>query len=112
MIHSTPHSQQDLAQTFAALGDPIRMTLVLRLLDGEGLSLSDLSKGISITRQAVRKHLETLTRANLISSRKVGRETIFNLEKDQFDTAGEFLNGVAAKWDDALWRLKDQMERQ
>jgi len=57
------------APVFAALGDPTRLRLVSRLARGEPLTISQLTEGERVTRQAISKHLEVLSSAGLVSDR-------------------------------------------
>lgn len=57
---SAPNGARQLrghAPVFAALGDVTRLALVERLASGGRLSITELSGGARITRQAVTKHL-------------------------------------------------------
>ncbi|MCY0095676.1 ArsR/SmtB family transcription factor [Hoeflea ulvae] len=96
----------DLAMTFSALGDPRRIAIVERLYGDGALSVSVLCEGMDISRQAVSKHLKTLADAQLVSSEKSGRETLYSLEKRKLVQANAFLAQVGEKWDGALDRLK------
>lgn len=59
---------------FRALGDASRRQLLDRLHDNNGQTLTELFQGFGMTRQAVTKHLSILQSANLISTRRQGRE--------------------------------------
>jgi DNA-binding transcriptional ArsR family regulator len=59
---------------FRALADASRRQLLDRLHAKSGQSLGDLCEGLNMTRQAVAKHLAILEGANLVSSRRHGRE--------------------------------------
>ena len=59
---------------FAALADETRRELLDRLRKRNGQSLAQLAKGLKMSRQAVTKHLVILEDADLILTRKVGRE--------------------------------------
>jgi DNA-binding transcriptional ArsR family regulator len=59
---------------FRALADASRRQLLDRLHAKNGQSLSNLCEGLNMTRQAVAKHLVILEGANLVSSRRCGRE--------------------------------------
>src|ERR1700733_5245908 len=48
------------APVFAALGDQTRLSLVVKLLDGPPRSISQLTAGTRLSRQAVTKHLRVL----------------------------------------------------
>lgn len=104
------HQQHELADAFAALGDPRRLAIVARLQGEESLSISSLCDGMSVSRQAVSKHLKILSRAQLVSSRKQGREMRYSLELPRLKDANEFLVEVGSKWDRVLERLKSHVE--
>lgn len=59
---------------FRALADASRRLLLDRLHRKNGQTLGELCEGLDMTRQAVTKHLAILEAANLVSSRKEGRE--------------------------------------
>lgn len=62
-----------MTDTFVALSDPTRRLLLDRLSEQGGLTLSDLSAELPITRQAVAKHLAVLEAAELVASERDGR---------------------------------------
>lgn len=62
-----------MIDTFAALSDPTRRTLLDKLSASGGLTLSELGEGLPMTRQAVAKHLAVLEAAELVASRRDGR---------------------------------------
>lgn len=64
---------------FAALADGHRRLLLDRLRADNGRSLAALCDGLTISRQAVTKHLKVLEDANLILTRKQGREKLHYL---------------------------------
>jgi DNA-binding transcriptional ArsR family regulator len=61
---------------FRALADPSRRLLLDRLFAENGRTLSDLCEGLNMTRQAVSKHLRILEEANLIATRRRGRDKL------------------------------------
>lgn len=61
---------------FKALADPSRRRLLDRLHATDGQTLGDLCAGLTMTRQAVAKHLAILEAANLVVSRRKGREKL------------------------------------
>jgi DNA-binding transcriptional ArsR family regulator len=62
-----------MTDTFVALSDPTRRLLLDRLSEEGGLTLSDLSEDLPMTRQAVAKHLAVLESAELVASERDGR---------------------------------------
>ena len=59
---------------FRALADASRRALLDRLHVRNGQTLNDLCSGLDMTRQAVSKHLALLEDANLVTTRREGRE--------------------------------------
>lgn len=104
-------SKPDPAPVFAALGDPMRLALVIKLSGGGERSIATLAAGSGVTRQAVSKHLHVLADAGLVRVTRVGRESRFSLRADRLADASRYLDMVAAQWDDALARLKTHAER-
>jgi len=98
------------ARLFAALGDPLRLRLVTRLGDGGPLSITELTSGSRVSRQAVTKHLRVLEGAGLARSRRHGRERRWELDGDELAAAQAQLEKVAAQWDRRLARLKALVE--
>jgi len=100
----------DAAPVFAALGDATRLRL-LRRLSAEGpLSITRLSEGTGVTRQAITRHLDTLEAAGLVRDARRGRERVFALSVKRLEIARQYLDHVAAQWDAAAARLKEFVE--
>ena len=95
---------------FAALGDENRLAIVARLCSHGPLSITRLTAGTSVTRQAVTKHLNVLAGAGLVRDVRHGRERIWELEPDQVEAARSYLNQVTKRWDEALGRLAKFVE--
>jgi DNA-binding transcriptional ArsR family regulator len=98
------------APMFAALGDETRLALVARLSSEGPLSITRLTAGSPVTRQAITKHLNVLATAGLVSDLRRGRERIWELEPDQMEVARAYLEHVSKRWDKALGRLKQFVE--
>jgi DNA-binding transcriptional ArsR family regulator len=64
---------------FRALADPVRRQLLDRLHARSGQTLGELCERYDMTRQAVMKHLAILEQANLVATRKRGREKLHYL---------------------------------
>ncbi|MEA3132844.1 MAG: hypothetical protein QOG17_690 [Gammaproteobacteria bacterium] len=94
------------APVFAALGDETRLRLVATLSDGGAKSIAQLTSGTSLTRQAVTKHLQVLSKAGLARGVKAGRERLWEFEPARLDKARRSLDLIAEQWDQALDRLK------
>lgn len=95
---------------FAALGDDTRLRLVASLSDGVPRSIRELTAATDVTRQAVTKHLQTLSAAGLVTGTKAGREHHWRLEPQQLERARASLEALEQQWDRALHRLKAALE--
>ena len=105
--HASP---ADRASVFAALGDETRLALVGRLCDGTPRSISSLAEGATVSRQAITKHLRVLEGAGVVRSRRVGRESLFELRPEPLDEVRAYLARVSDQWGEALGRLKSFVE--
>lgn len=95
---------------FGALGDAQRMALISRLSRKGPLSVTHLTEGTTITRQAVTKHLRVLEAAGLARSERSGRETVWALNQRPLAKAREHLGLISHQWDHALERLRAFVE--
>lgn len=66
-------------KVFKALADPSRRQLLDRLRRKGGLSLGEMCEKHDMSRQAVTKHLALLEAANLVVTKKQGREKLHYL---------------------------------
>jgi len=66
-------------EVFKALADASRRELLDRLRADNGQTLGDLCARLSMTRQAVSKHLAILEAANLVATVRRGREKLHYL---------------------------------
>lgn len=91
---------------FGALGDASRLRLVALLLDRGPSTATELAGQLSITRQAVAKHLGILADAALVVSCRQGRHVRFGLLPDQLEATADWLARTTAQWDDRLDALE------
>jgi DNA-binding transcriptional ArsR family regulator len=108
--HSRPKAQKTPAAVFAALGDATRLSVLTRLCNGQPQSISRLTAGTKLSRQAVTKHLRVLAHAGVVRNLRVGRENLFELEPQPLAEVRDYLDRIAKEWDDALARLKSHVE--
>ena len=95
---------------FSALGDETRLALVARLCAGGPQSITRLTAGSDVTRQAISKHLDILAGAGLVHGVRRGRERIWELDTDRLDEARGYLEKISKRWDSALSRLRKYVE--
>jgi DNA-binding transcriptional ArsR family regulator len=91
---------------WSAVGDPTRRRLVDQLLRDGGGTATGLSEHLPVSRQAVSKHLDVLTRAGLVHATPLGRERRYRVDDAQLSRAVAQLSSVGATWDARLRRIK------
>ncbi|MGD9965839.1 MAG: ArsR/SmtB family transcription factor [Hyphomonadaceae bacterium] len=96
---------------FRALADRNRRALLDTLVARNGQTLSELSEGRSMSRQAVAKHLGVLEAANLVASVKRGREKLHYLNPAPIHEIGErWISKYEKTRLEALFELKQALE--
>jgi DNA-binding transcriptional ArsR family regulator len=106
----TAAETKDSAPLFAALGDETRLRLVARLSDDGPMSISKLTAGSNLSRQAITKHLRVMDKAGLVHGSRQGRESVWQLEQRRVQRARRYLDLISKRWDVALGRLREFVE--
>ena len=95
---------------FSALGDAVRLKLVVRLCEEGSASISRLTAGTGVTRQAITKHLRVMQSSGLVRSTRRGRERLWQLNQQRLQDARRHLDLISQQWDAALARLRKFVE--
>ena len=70
---------EQLAETFAVLGDPTRLTIVLALLQTE-LRVGEIAQLVGLSESAISHHLRLLRALRLVKTRREGRSIYYSLD--------------------------------
>ncbi len=98
---------------FKALADPTRRSLLDRLFDEDGQTLSALEGALPMTRFGVMKHLRVLEDAGLITTRKQGREKLHFLNAVPIRLIHDrWVSKFAESWVAGLSGLKSELEEE
>lgn len=97
--------EQRLDAAFAALADPTRRAIVTRLCRGEA-TVSELAAPFGIGLPTFLKHIRTLERGGLVSSRKSGRVRTCSLTPGALRGTEDWLRAHIAAWEGRLDRLE------
>ncbi len=97
-----------LSTTFAALSDPTRRAILLRLSRGE-TSVTDLAKPFQMTLPAVTKHLKVLQRAGLITQGRRAQWRPCRLEAKPLREIADWVEQYRRFWDERLDRLENYL---
>jgi DNA-binding transcriptional ArsR family regulator len=98
-------------RVFKALADPTRRFLLDRLFEGDGRTLTELESALEMTRFGVMKHLKVLEEANLVVTRRSGREKLHYLNPVPIRLIGDrWIDKYTERRVSALADLKAQLE--
>ena len=97
-----------LSFTFAALADPTRRAILVRLALGE-MSVNDLAKPFKMSGPAVSKHLKVLERAGLITRGRAAQRRPCRLAPAGLKSADDWLADYRRLWAERLDRLDDYL---
>ena len=110
-LHCTKTSQGQFQPVLALLESRFPLLAMLfKLSGGRPLSISRLTAGTDLSRQAVTKHLRVLANAGIVRNLRVGRESLFEFEPQPIEQARTYLDRISQEWDDALARLRSHLE--
>lgn len=93
-------------EVWLAVADPSRRSLLDLLISKGEATASGLACDVPFTRQAVAKHLGVLERAQLVQSRRHGREVLFSIRAEQLNRAAQRMVRVGTAWDARLRSIK------
>lgn len=93
-----------------AITEPSRRRLIDILLISGEITASKLANELTISRQAISKHMAVLKKAGLIKQKKSGREVRYSIEPMGMNTATQELAAAASQWDSRLLKIKQIAE--
>jgi DNA-binding transcriptional ArsR family regulator len=90
-----------------ALSDPTRRRVFERLRHG-GRAVSDIAKGLPVSRPAVSQHLKVLKEAGLVREERDGTRRIYEIDPKGLGQLRKWLDQF---WDNALDAFKAEVEK-
>jgi len=97
-----------LDSTFAALSDPTRRAILVRLAEGEA-TVNELAAPLPLTLQAVSKHLKVLEQAGLITRRRTAQRRPCRLRAEPLREAVDWLERYQEFWSGSFDRLSTHL---
>ena len=94
-----------LSMTFAALSDPTRRAILVRLADGAA-TVGEIARPFEISLPAISKHLAVLADAGLITRAKEGRIRRCGMRAEPLHGAYDWIRTYRRFWDDRLDSLE------
>ena len=103
----------DHDRVFKALADQTRRLLLDRLFERDGRTLTDLESGLEMTRFGVMKHLRVLEDADVVVTRRSGREKLHFLNPVPIRLIHDrWIDKYTERQVSALVDLKNELEEQ
>jgi DNA-binding transcriptional ArsR family regulator len=98
-------------EVFKALADPTRRSLLDELFVEDGQTLTALEARLPMSRFGVMKHLKVLEEANLVVTKRRGREKLHFLNPVPIRLIHDrWVSKYAEPWTEALTGLKRELE--
>ena len=99
-----------LSLTFAALADPTRRAILVRLANGEAM-VNEIAEPFDISLQAVSRHLKVLEAAGLISRGRDAQYRPCHLEPAALDLATDWITKNRRIWTERFDQLEHHLRR-
>lgn len=87
----------DIAAVAALLGDPARANMLTALMDDAALTAGELARHAGVTPQTASSHLAKLQSGGLVTARKQGRHSYYELADADVGDVVEALMGLAER---------------
>jgi DNA-binding transcriptional ArsR family regulator len=101
---TTPASSCAVPVTFAALADPTRRAMVIKLTFGPA-SIHDLTEPFSLSQQMISKHVACLVRARIVVKQRRGRESICTLRPIAIKAVADWALDFRRLWEESFDKL-------
>lgn len=104
------NTTDSLTRTFAALGEPTRAAIVVRLAHGDA-TVKELTAPFDLTQQAVSRHLKVLEDAGLVTRTRAAQARPARLEVDRLVEVLEWIGDRRREWAERHDALERHLER-
>jgi DNA-binding transcriptional ArsR family regulator len=102
-------ARENLDRVFAALADPTRRAILVRLADGDA-TVNELVAPFGFSQPTISKHLKVLEGAGLVSRGRNAQFRPVRLNAGPLADAAEWLGDYQRFWADSLDRLDDYVK--
>lgn len=95
---------------FQAIADPTRRAILL-LLATQSMTAGAIASNFDTARPTVSKHLQILTKCELIEHEQRGREVVYSLNPKKMKEIADFIEPFRKMWDDRFNKLEAVMKK-
>jgi DNA-binding transcriptional ArsR family regulator len=99
-------TDDQLSATFAALADPTRRAILIRLAQGDA-TVTELAEPFAMSMPAISKHLKVLEKAGLVSRSRDAQRRPVRLEAAPIADANAWTERYRQFWDESYDALDD-----
>lgn len=109
IIKEIPIDKEEMENLFFAMGDKSRRQIVYSLME-ESKPIKDLASPLGITITGATQHIKILEKANIVISRKIGRERVCEFNPQGFSMLENFAKFYREMWHNRFDTLRDIVE--
>ena len=110
ILNMMVNNQRRLTAIFAALADPTRRRILIRLSNGSEDPVTALAKPFRMSLPAVSRHLRVLEKARLIDRRRLGRIHLIRAHPSALKPAQDWMMHCAAGWNFSFDKLDELLK--
>ncbi|MGH8950074.1 MAG: ArsR/SmtB family transcription factor [Acidimicrobiia bacterium] len=102
-------TEDDLDRAFAALADPVRRRIIVRLSRGQA-TVNELAEPFEITKQAVSKHIQVLEQAGLVTRSRDAQRRPVHLKADRLEALTAWIDEYRLIHEQQFRRLDELLD--
>ena len=106
------NEKSQVKDVYEAVADSTRRKLLQMLAEADELALHEITVHFQMGRTAVSKHLAILKDADLVISRRVGRETRYRLNATPLKEIRDWVSFYEGFWKERIVKLKQLLEEE
>jgi DNA-binding transcriptional ArsR family regulator len=95
---------------FQAIADPTRRAILL-LVASQSLTAGAIAANFNTARPTVSKHLQILTKCELLQQQQSGREIYYHTNASKMKDIADFIEPFRQMWDDRFNKIEDIMKQ-
>lgn len=94
---------------FQAIADPTRRAILL-LVTSQAMTAGAIASNFDTSRPTVSKHLQILTKCELLKQEQNGREIYYQINANKMKEVADFIEPFRQIWDDRFNKLETVMK--